>query len=277
MKATGWASAAGMALGAALLTGCGASSTPSPPSANPSAPSASVTPSSHSPVVSDFPKIIQTAMKKVPTSIVPTRLAPTILPAGPSHQQEVSSAQTTVSRGKTPGYSVRLISPVGELGSFGATHYSSGQLALRAAETNAHAQASAGRMTGHISLGDHIQGAVRRQSGSAGGASGGGPWTSISWTQGQWSMVVVNHSSTQVLTPVAKEVVSAMRGVHLPPPQQQGFIFVNMVKSGSPIQTAVQWESQGTAYYVNTDTRASNPVRAAIELTASVEAFPASS
>ncbi|NMP23518.1 hypothetical protein [Sulfobacillus harzensis] len=194
-------------------------------------------------------------------------MAPTILPQDAQSSFAVSNAKTSVITKPHPGYVVQLASGVSPLASFGATQYSTSSAAALAAATNPD-KLGTGQSAGHIALGRHLTATVtqyRMSSASENAAS-------ISWTQSQWHITVTNYSGGTVPTAVAKEVVADFKGVSLPVPQTEGALFVNLGGSGG-LRVNMQWQKGVDEYFVDVHNTATDPINAAIQITASMETY----
>ncbi len=246
-----------------LLAGCGAGT-----SSNQASPPVAATPSGGN--GSAFSRVIRDAMSHVPTQHEPPLMAPTILPQDKISQFGVSNARASALTAPNPGYAVQLLSGISPLASFGATVDANPNDAALAVQTNSEKLGPLKPVgTGVAKLGGHLTAIVTHYQVSATSSKA----ASMSWTTSRWRITVTNYAGGTVPMAVAQEVMADLKGQSLPVPQSQGALFVNLGGSAG-VRVDMQWQHGSDEYFVDTYNTATDPIMAAIQMTASMEPYP---
>jgi hypothetical protein len=228
---------------------------------------------------SQFPNVINMAMKHFPSKVLNSPESPTVLPTSSSGSNQLFYRTWDTTTGPILNYSVQYSSPHNRLATFSGSTYT-GMSADGAVRLNLNLP-----QDGHISESSvHLtSGIVAKEVTFVAPAHSAMEVSSasLSWSEGRWQILVVNSQTTQVPTNQANEVAAYLHTYFMPVPNSKGTILVtsypgenvNGEPTGQSTGEYVTWQEGQHVYEVDTYSHAKNPIQTGLSMAISMRPY----
>ncbi len=229
--------------------------------------------------VSQFPIIVNMAMKHFPSNVLNSQEAPTVIPTSGSGSNQLYYRTWDTTTGPILNYSVQFSSPHNRLATFSGSTYTgmSANGAVRFTRylpqngriPNSYVHLSSGIVAKEVTFVAPAPSATEVSS------------ASLSWSEGRWQIHVVNTQTTQVPTNQANEVAAYLHTHFMPVPNSKGTILVTSYPSentngqatGQSTSEYVTWQEGAHVYEVDTYSHAMNPIQTGLAMAISMKSY----
>lgn len=228
---------------------------------------------------SQFPNVINMAMKHFPSKVLNSPESPTVLPTSSSGSNQLFYRTWYTTTGPILNYSVQFSSPHNRLATFSGSTYTgmSADGAVRFTRNlpqDGHISKSSVHLTSGIVAKEVTFVAPAHSAKEVSSAS-------LSWSEGRWHILVVNNQTTHVPTNQANEVAAYLHTHFMPVPNSKGTILVtsypgenaNGEPTGQSTSEYVTWQEGQHVYEVDTYSHAKNPIETGLSMAISMRPY----